>query len=196
MLPRELPGIRKTAGQPEKQTCLFFGLSGGFSLCACAQQGQLRWPARKRWTALLFQFDIVAFTMTNVLFCFSFGSKEKRIPFPLNLFAAFTTTNGVSLLLSLTQREKIPVSYPLPVQFPFVHPFTAKPPRGLLGRRSAGAVLMVLMVACLGSALRHDRSSASSGPSAPPRPFPAGSRLSGPSTGRCSACRPSWAPPS
>jgi len=76
----ELPGNRKTAGQPEKQTRLFFGLSGGFSLCACAQQGQLRWPARKRGTALLFRFA----------------------------FAAFTAKNGVSLLLSLTQREKSP----------------------------------------------------------------------------------------
>jgi len=62
MSPCELPGISKTAGQPEKQTCLFFGLSGGFSLCACAQQGQLRWPARKRWRTLLFQFAFVAFT--------------------------------------------------------------------------------------------------------------------------------------
>jgi len=63
---------------------LFFGLSGGFSLCACAQQGQLRWPARKRGTALLLQ----------------------------PAFAAFTAANGVSLLLSLTQREKILCSFP------------------------------------------------------------------------------------
>jgi len=62
MPPRELPGIRKTAGQPEKQTCLFFGLSGGFSLCACAQQGRLCRPARKRGTALLFRFAAAAFT--------------------------------------------------------------------------------------------------------------------------------------
>jgi len=79
---RELPGKRKTAGQPEKQTCLFFGLSGGFSLCACAQQGWLRRPARKRGTALLLQLAFAAFTAANGLFCFSFGSKEKRIPFP------------------------------------------------------------------------------------------------------------------
>jgi len=61
-LPRELPGRRKTAGQAEKQTSLFFRLTCGFSLCARAQQGQLRWPARKRGTALLLQVAFVAFT--------------------------------------------------------------------------------------------------------------------------------------
>jgi len=40
----------------------FSGLSIGFSLCARAQQGQLRWPARKRWTALLFQLAFAVFT--------------------------------------------------------------------------------------------------------------------------------------
>jgi len=39
MPPCKLPGIRKTAGQPEKQTRLFFGLSGGFSLCALRTAG-------------------------------------------------------------------------------------------------------------------------------------------------------------
>jgi len=39
MPPTELPGKRKTAGQPEKQTRLFFGLSGGFSLCALRTAG-------------------------------------------------------------------------------------------------------------------------------------------------------------
>jgi len=35
----ELPGKRKTAGQPEKQTRLFFGLACGFSLCALRTAG-------------------------------------------------------------------------------------------------------------------------------------------------------------
>jgi len=61
MVPCELPGRRKTAGQPKNKLACFIGLSGGFSLCACAQQGQLCLPARKRGTALLLQSDVVAF---------------------------------------------------------------------------------------------------------------------------------------
>jgi len=63
---------------------LFFGNFQAFPCALCAQQGQLRWPARKRGTALLFQFVV----------------------------AAFAAKNGVSLLLSLAQREKSPRSYP------------------------------------------------------------------------------------
>jgi len=66
-----------------------------FSVCPAvfpcalrAQVGRLRRPARKRWTTLLFQLA----------------------------FAAFTAANGVSLLLSLTQREK--TSRPFPALFP------------------------------------------------------------------------------
>jgi len=33
-----------------------------FPCALCAQQGQLRWPARKRWATLLFQVAIAAFT--------------------------------------------------------------------------------------------------------------------------------------
>jgi len=57
----KLPGTRKTAGQPKNKLACFIGLSGGFSLCACAQQGRLRRPARKRGTALLFQLVFAAF---------------------------------------------------------------------------------------------------------------------------------------
>jgi len=58
----KLPGARKTAGQPKNKLACFIGLSGGFLLCACAQQDQLRWPARKRGTARLFQLALAAFT--------------------------------------------------------------------------------------------------------------------------------------
>jgi len=58
----ELPGNRKTAGQPKNKLVCFIGLPGGFSLCARAQQGRLRRPARKRGTALLFQLAFAAFT--------------------------------------------------------------------------------------------------------------------------------------
>jgi len=65
-------GQKKNRRPAEKQTCLFFGLSGGFSLCARAQQGQLRWPARKRWTSLLFQLAIAAFTTLKTGFLLLF----------------------------------------------------------------------------------------------------------------------------
>jgi len=38
---------------------IFSGLTGGFSLCACAQQGQLRWPARKRERHACFNFFLL-----------------------------------------------------------------------------------------------------------------------------------------
>jgi len=113
MWPRELPGIRKTAGQTEKQTRLFFGLSGGFSLCACAQQGQLRWPARKRWSTHLFQFVFSAFTALKTRFSASLLTQKRSVSLLVKsqfVFAAFAATNGVSLLLSLSQGEKNPRS--------------------------------------------------------------------------------------
>jgi len=70
----------KTAGQPKNKLVCFSGLPGGFSLCARAQQGQLRWPARKRGDTLLLQFVFAAFMATNGVFCFSFDAKEKRSP--------------------------------------------------------------------------------------------------------------------
>jgi|GEM_PF-5135445 len=71
---------------PKNKLACFIGIFLAFPCALCAQQGQLRWPARKRWTALLLQFAVIA----------------------------FTATNGVSLLLSLTQREKTSRSSPSP----------------------------------------------------------------------------------
>jgi len=60
MSPRELPGKRKTAGQPEKQTSLFFGLSGGFSLCALRTVGPASLACPEAGNTLLFQVAIAA----------------------------------------------------------------------------------------------------------------------------------------
>jgi len=49
------------ASRKNKRVC-FSACPAVFRCALCAQQGRLRRPARKRGTALLFQFDIVAFT--------------------------------------------------------------------------------------------------------------------------------------
>ena len=49
---RELPGKRKTDGQPENEFIHFLVCPAVFRCALCAQHGQLRWPARKRWAAL------------------------------------------------------------------------------------------------------------------------------------------------
>jgi len=85
---RRASGHKKSLKIAEKQACLFYREFSGFSLCAL----RTAWPASlacpEAVGALLFQI----------------------------VFAAFTATNGVSLLLSLTQREKSPVRIlPLPI---------------------------------------------------------------------------------
>jgi len=81
---------------------LFFGLSGGFSLCALRTAGPASLARPEAVDPLLFQLAFAVFTATNGVFCFSFDAKEKRFPplvkFQLDL-AAFTAANVVSLLL-------------------------------------------------------------------------------------------------
>jgi len=87
-----LHAVQRASGQKKNRrpagktsSFVFPACPAVFRCALCAQQGQLRGPARKRGTALLFQFDIVAFTVKNEVFCFSFDSKEKRFP-PFLLF--------------------------------------------------------------------------------------------------------------
>jgi len=76
--------------------------------------------------ALLLQFALAAFAAANGVFCFSFDSKEKRfLPRQISVCVccSFNAVNGVSLLLSLMQREKSLVrssftaNFRLPISF-------------------------------------------------------------------------------
>ena len=61
------PAVRKAhrekpqVSRKNKLVC-FSACPAVFPCALCAQQGQLRWPARKRWTSLLFQLAFDAFT--------------------------------------------------------------------------------------------------------------------------------------
>jgi len=62
MSPRELPGIRKTAGQTEKTNEFVFRLACGFSLCALRTAGPASPACPEAVDSLLLQFAFVAFT--------------------------------------------------------------------------------------------------------------------------------------
>jgi len=109
MPPCELPGKRKTAGQPKNKLVCFLGLSGGFSLCARAQQGQLRWPARKRGTALLLRLAFVAFTAANAALFGSFSGSEKERS------RSFSSPSSICLYMQLFRSETVSVASALPL---------------------------------------------------------------------------------
>jgi len=112
MSPSELPGKRKAAGQSKKQTRLFFGLSGGFSLCALrtAAPALLACPEAGNGTSA--SACACCFYGIKRRFSASLLTQKRSVSLPIQfqfVFAAFAVTNGVYLLLSLSQREKAPV---------------------------------------------------------------------------------------
>ncbi len=96
MSPRQLPGKRKTDGQPENEFIHFLVCPAVFSLCALRTARQQSWLPGSGGLQLCFSLRQQLLRRQTQVFCFSFDSKEKRIPFPVKfLFLVSCFNQGI-----------------------------------------------------------------------------------------------------